>query len=331
MPLTTNGSYITVADEVLAHWTAANASLPGAAPLIVRLPKLNTGITRANLLTLRNTLETQQNAVQPARAAYYIARGSTNNQKVALLEHFNDFVTLFDAYYRGSDFYELRPYAPVLTAGKEAFCDPMGEAMALWEQLNLGPAPAGITLPLTLGDGTVQSAFASSISTLAFAYAAEKPKHFDLKMARALRNGTQNRVHEVLANYREAATSRLSEFPALLETLPRITPLPGHTPEPVNASAIFVAPNSSKIIWEPSNDPMLHSYQLSACAGPEWDGEDAQIQGTVFPGQPREFISAFGLNQPGAEVTFKVYVILTTGNEAGSAPMTVQRPVAQAA
>ena len=41
---------------------------------------------------------------------------------------------------------------------------------------------------------------------------------------------------------------------------------------------------------------------------------------------PREFITPFGLNQPGARVALKVYVILNTGNEAGSAAMFVQRP-----
>jgi len=32
------------------------------------------------------------------------------------------------------------------------------------------------------------------------------------------------------------------------------------------------------------------------------------------------------LNQPGAQVAFKVYVILNTGNEAGSAALLVERP-----
>ena len=34
-------------------------------------------------------------------------------------------------------------------------------------------------------------------------------------------------------------------------------------------------------------------------------------------------ITGFGLNQPGTQVTLKVYVVLTTGNEAGSAAMVV--------
>ena len=331
MPLTTNGSYITVADEVLAHWAEALLLLPPTKPLIVRLKKNDTGVTRANLVTLRGTLESQQNAVQPCRADYFIARGNIYNRKAALLEQFNDFVTLFDAYYQGTDFYELRPYAPMLAAGKDAFCTPMGEAMILWEKLNEGPAPAGITLPLVLGDGTEQGAFASSISALAFAYGAEQPLSFALKYARARRNGTQNRVHQVLVNYREAAEGRLREFPELLETLPRITPLPGHTPEKVNASSIFEAPDKSKIVHDESTDAMIERYELRGCMGSDWDEEDAVSIASHLPNQPREFITTFGLNQPGAQVTFKVYVILTTGNEAGSAPMSVQRPLAVAA
>lgn len=37
-------------------------------------------------------------------------------------------------------------------------------------------------------------------------------------------------------------------------------------------------------------------------------------------------MTTFGLTQPGAQVALKVYVILNTDNEAGSAPMIVQRP-----
>ena len=118
MPLTTNGSYITVIDEVLAHWAEALLVLPPTKPLIVRLKQNNTGVTRANLITLRGTLETQQNAVQSCRADFFIARGNTNNKKAALLEQFNDFVALFDAYYQGTDFYAGRSSRPADHQGR---------------------------------------------------------------------------------------------------------------------------------------------------------------------------------------------------------------------
>ncbi len=47
---------------------------------------------------------------------------------------------------------------------------------------------------------------------------------------------------------------------------------------------------------------------------------------TRGPNDPREFVTTFGLTQPGAEIALKVYVILSTGNEAGSAALLVERP-----
>jgi hypothetical protein len=60
--------------------------------------------------------------------------------------------------------------------------------------------------------------------------------------------------------------------------------------------------------------------------GTDYNNEDAVVIATNLPGATREFITPFGLTQPGAEVAMKVYVILTTGNEAGSAAMFVERP-----
>ena len=173
---------------------------------------------------------------------------------------------------------------------------------------------------------TAQGIFATNLSGLAFAYSAEKPKNFALKFARALRDGTQSRAYEILVGYREAAAGRLSPFPELLETRPRITPLPGHTPERVNASAVWEAPDKAKVVYEASPDAGLHSYQLRGNVGDEYSDEDAVVIATNAPGAPREFVTPFGLGLPGARGALKVYVILTTGNEAGSAALFVTRP-----
>jgi len=60
--------------------------------------------------------------------------------------------------------------------------------------------------------------------------------------------------------------------------------------------------------------------------GEEYQEEDAVVIATHGPNEPREFVSTFGLTQPGAQIALKVFVILTTGNEAGSAPLLVTRP-----
>jgi hypothetical protein len=61
--------------------------------------------------------------------------------------------------------------------------------------------------------------------------------------------------------------------------------------------------------------------------GDEYSHEDAVVIATNAPGAPREFTTPFGLTQPGTKIALKVFVILSTGNEAGSAAMFVERPV----
>lgn len=68
-------------------------------------------------------------------------------------------------------------------------------------------------------------------------------------------------------------------------------------------------------------------YELRGNPGDNYDDDDAIIITTHLPADPREFVTGFGLTQPGARAAFKVYVVLDSGNEAGSATMVVQRPV----
>jgi hypothetical protein len=136
----------------------------------------------------------------------------------------------------------------------------------------------------------------------------------------------QVRTYGAMLAYREGATNNYVLHPEMIETLPRLSPLPGHTPEAVNASATFEAPDESKIVHGASTEPLLEQYELRGCAGPDWNEEDAVTIASHAPNAPREFITDFALNQPGATATLKVYVILSTGNEAGSAAMLVHRP-----
>ena len=148
----------------------------------------------------------------------------------------------------------------------------------------------------------------------------------EVSLARAKRDLIEDQAYDVMKIYREVVPGKLSAFPALVATLPRLSPVPGHTPEAVNASAIFEAPDRTRVVYDESNDGLLHSYELRGNVGEDYSDEDAVVIATNLPDAPREFVTTFGLNQPGARIAMKVYVVLTTGNEAGSAAMLVQRP-----
>ena len=327
MAITGPASYLPTTIEFLTHWAQCNAALPPQSPLLPRLADGNTTVSRAQLLALRTQLQTQQNTVQSRLVDQGIARGGINLQKALLLELFSQFTARLDGFYQNTRFYEMRPLAPSISDGQAVFTRPLVDAMMLWEKINAGPAPAGVALPLALPDGTDHGAFASAVSALQFAYGDEQAKAQEVGLARADRNLLQTKIYAILKAYRETVPgSGVREFPALLETLPRLTPAPGHTPAAVNASAVFTAPNVSKVVYDASTDGLLHSYQLRGNVGGDYSDEDAIVIATHTPGEAREFLTPFGLNQPGAQVALKVYVILTTGNEAGSGAMLVHRP-----
>lgn len=325
MAITGPASYIPTMNDFIAHWAQCNAALPAGTPLIIRRLD-DTTVTLAQFTTARDLLQTQQNTIQSCLAAQQIARSVIHLKKVALLKQFALFNAVLDGYYQNTEFYSSRPLVPGLGAGQENFSRPLTDMMTLWEKMNAGPAPASVTLPVVLSDNTNQGGFASAVSQLQFAYAEESRKAQEVTLARAKRDIQQDRAYEVMKIYREAVPGKLALFPELVATLPRLTPAPGHTPEAVNASAIFQAPESSRVVYDESNDGMLARYELRGHVGEEYHEEDAVVIATNLPEAPREFVSAFGLTQPGAQVALKVYVILTTGNEAGSAPMIVQRP-----
>ncbi len=92
-------------------------------------------------------------------------------------------------------------------------------------------------------------------------------------------------------------------------------------------SATWVAAETkAEIQWEASPEETLQDYQLRAVPGPEYDADDATTLRTFLPAEPREFLTGAGFAIPGAAMTYKLYVRLTTGNESGSEAVTVTRP-----
>lgn len=324
MAITGNASYIPTMNTFAGHWALCNAALAPAA-LLVGMPD-KTSMSAAQFGTLRDALQTQQTTVQAKLNDQQIARADIDAKKTQLLASLNQFNGLLEAYYQQTNFYHARPKAPGLGDGQEAFTRPMVDAMTLWQKVNAAPAPAGITLPLTLADGTDQGTFASAISALQFSYVTLSTAEQNVALARMDRDNLQKTAYEAMKSYRLAVPVKLLLHPSLIATLPVLTPAPGHTPAPVNVSGVFQPPDAAKIVHGASPDPALQDYQLRGTIGDRYVDDDAVVIATHGPTDPLEFVTTFGLNQPGAKIAVKVFVVLTTGNECGSATVVIERP-----
>lgn len=321
MPIHDNASYISTINEFLPNWADVNTALPPTKPLI-----LKTGLTRAGLITLRDGLQTQLDLVQEELNDVEIASEALKQKRQALLARLNEFNGVIDAFYEGTTFQTARPLAPGIGEGEEKFTEPLRDMKSLWAKLNAAPAPTGVTLPLEL-DGEYDLAdFTAELQELRDAFEAVAVAEQDLKLERLTRDAQFKVIYEALRLYRLAVPARLPNNEVLLAALPRLTPEPGSTPDAVNASAVFVAPDQFRVTYGVSEAGDLKEYQLRGNAGGTFKSEDAVVIATNAKDAPREFVSSFGLTQPGAKVAVAVYVITLTGNQKGSAPMTITRP-----
>ena len=336
MPISSNATYIPTLDEFAAHWAQVNNALGLPANALV----LKGGVTVSALGQMRAQLVGHQAEVQAQRNEVQIARNTVKILRGVLMEVLEKFNGILDGYYSGSIFDGVRPKMPGAGVNLLEFSDAMQDGKNLWSRIEGQPAPAGLTLPLSLpvpvpaimGQAAVSAVnlglFSTLLGLLQTAHANIKAAEQDLSLARKTRNGTQEAIYEVLKNYRLSVPTKLPSSSVLLETLPRLTAEGTRTPEAVNASGVFVPPDQAKIVFDASEDTELAGYDLHAVVGEDWDAEDAEVVATLPPGaDPREFITTFGLNQPGAVATYVVYVRLTTGNHKGGAPITIARPV----
>ena len=255
MAITGNASYTATMNDFAAPWAQCNVALAPAA-LLISMPD-KSSLTKIQFDGKRTALQAQQTTVQSALNDRQIARGDIDLKKAGLLAWFNQFTELLEAYYQGTKFFAARPKAPGIGDGQENFTRPLIDAMTLWEKVNLAPAPAGVTLPLTLADGTDQGVFASTISALQFAYATEASAAQALNLARTDRDELQDVAYAAMKSYRKAVPPRLAQHPTLVETLPALTPVGGHTPESVNVSGVFLPPDSARVVYTESTDPDL--------------------------------------------------------------------------
>ena len=323
MPLSNLASYPPTMNEFISHWEQVNAAID---PDLTIVAPDKTSVTRATFTALRETLLVQVQNVIGFLNDKEIARGDIRLRKTRLLALFNEFNAVLDGYYVGTPFINARPYAPSSSDAVEVFLMPMRDALSLWQKLAAGPAPAGITLPLVLADGTGSDDFEELIQGLQSAQAAEANANQNAVLARGKRDITMALAKALMVTYRKAVPARCVLHPELVAAMPAVTPPPGHTPDPVNASAVFQAPDQAKIVYDASEETTLARYELRGNPGDTYDENDAVTITSHLPADPREFLTGFGLTQPGTHAAFKVFVVLDTGNEAGSATMIVARP-----
>ena len=316
MPITGPASFLPTTNEFLAHWATANDALGVSGPLV-----LKGGVALGDLEDLRDLLQGQRAAVEVALNGREEARADLEGKKALLLLWLNRFNTKLEAVAEDPKWLAMRPEAFSQGDGMGKVVPPLDDAADIWSRYD-AVADSGLAI---IG-GTGIADFNTALGELKDLYADYAVKDNGVSMARAKRNETQELIRAVLLNYRKRIEAEFEEGSPVLETLPRYTPLPGHTPEPVSASGAFNAGSGqAELSWTESTDTKLTEYEVRGVAA-DYDAEDESVIANIAAGAVRTWTGSFGLGVPGAQASFRVYVMTSTGNERASNTVSLERP-----
>ena len=319
MPISTIGTYLPTIQQFTNHWTQVNVEL-AATPLI-----LTGGYALANLQTERANLETAILAVTPADNVRANTATDRDIKKNAVRSRLAQFRALVPGVMAGSIYVRNVPKMPRFTINEAQYLQPFDDMANVWSQINAAPPP-GFTAPLTLQGGYTQAAFVAELAVLRAAYIAAGNAIANARIARERRDLLLPGIRTRLQQYRTVARGRIPATSPLLNTIPVYSPAPGSTPAPVSVSGAWNAGTGKAVLtWLPSTNPALESYSVRTAPGSSYRTTDenslVSLDKTVTT-----FATDAGLAVPGSVAVYRVYVVLTTGNEKGSATVKITRP-----
>jgi hypothetical protein len=322
MPLDTIGSYPAVMDEVLAHWTDVNTAL-GAPPAPELM--LQGAYTRAMFVTDRAAVEGQIIAIEDLENARETGAAQRDILKAAIRTRLGQFRAMLRAVLPGSKYPRAVPPLPAPTSVESKFLAAFDDMHSLWTRINADVSIAGFTPPLVIG-GYALATCTTDLAALRTAFTAVTTAENDLDVGRQGRDGLLRPARERMVQYRAAVEATFGPTHPLTLSLPVLFSAAGSTPAAVTLSGAWnSASAAADLAWTASADPDLEEYEVRFSPGPSYDAGTSSVAGNLPP-LTLALATDAGLAASADQASFKVFVRLTTGNEAGSNTLTITRP-----
>jgi hypothetical protein len=319
MPISSTVDYIPVMDEFLAHWASLDES--------VVLSEDNKPISMQDFSGLRQDLDRIKSVLQSRLNDLELARVKLEDLRQKAGDRIAEFNRRVRAEFPNKGIFSRLPAVPARTAGRDAFLDAMDDVLDLWNRANQLPPTPVFTAPLRLMGGLTRESFEDMRAELDKAFTGRGAAEAGAFSQRFLRNSLQDRVKSLMVLYRMKIEGLYAPDSRQVATLPRVTPLPGSTPDAVEAKGQWNSETQrAEITWTASEDPDLASYQIRSVPGPDYSSDDESLMATIPPTGPLAWQNGQGLAVPGSIMSYKVYVRLSTGNEAGSEAIAVLHP-----
>ena len=323
MPISDIGSYVTVGREFEAH--AADVNVDRLANALAEFAWPD-GYLAANLTADVDAVEAAITAQVSLDNALSIGTNGRDAMRVALRDRFVDFRKLIDYRLKASVYSTSLPATPHETASEQKFLRAIDDMADLWTRIDADAGTPNFTPPLVFSDGYALAALQTDIAALRTQYKAVVEAENDARMGRKQRDALLQPLRDRFLEYRQGIEVEYGEQHAFTLSLPQVTPAPGSTPDAVTASGVWDAGTLEGVItWTESSEANFDHYDVRMTPGATYDTENDITIFSVAAGTT-EHRTLDGLLNSGDVASFKVYVVLTTANEAGSNTVTITRP-----
>ncbi len=340
MPISGSASYGTTGQEFFDHWQAADAALGAAGPLVLPGRPLGwpTDVNSSVLGGLLADWDLKVSAIQSAVNGLELGRGELVIQQTEMLELLGQFTDKVRGLLSGTKWINAVPLQPSIGDAQSRFCAPLDDAEDLWERINDEQA-LGVGKVLMLQDRTVDPVVPMSFATFATRLATMKARwrgnsrlELDLKLRRGERDAIQARMYPIMLNYRLVLPSNFGPGTPIGDTLPRLTPEKGSTPDAAVVTGSYDPVKEKGVVSAaiPAQTG-LKKARLLYSPGASWDADSAStVQTILLAGvnlaNPVVFETDFALSASGSHALFRVEIENDTGNVAQSNIVDVVRP-----
>lgn len=306
-------------DEFAQHWDAVNTDLGSDVTL-------QGGYDRDDFIAERDGLAAINTSVIQLTNVRQIASVTRDTSREAVRERIRQFRAQVQTQLAGSGYVSALPELPRERSGEGGMLEALDDASHLWTLINADVTTAGFTPPLLLAGGYDLATFNTDITGMRTAFQNVRQALKNLQLERNNRDNLLEPARERMKQYQTAVEANLPAGHALLDSVPRLSPLPGSTPDAVTLSGSWDASqNAASLSWTESTEPNLDHYELRMTPGDTYDSNNDQQVGNFPPGTLATETTA-GVSASGLSATFRLFVVLTTGNEKGSTDVTVQVP-----
>lgn len=336
-------SYVPVGNQFYLHWGDVDQALGAGNELVLAgyIVKSSQPITRTVFKQWYDDLLLERTAVSSLVADVDLAKGSYEDRKAQLILRQEQLHMAVRGNAPKSRYDRSLPAQVQLDDTVQVIQDAMVRVRQVWTSIN-ADAQLGIQVPVTLEGGLDLAGFLQLLNGIPGATPEAPPiipglRHLydkvaelegKLKLARESRNDLQDRLYEMMKNYRPLAGRKFPPDHALNDSMPALTPPQSTTPPAVQIVVTYDVPlQKAKIVVVGTVPAGVNELEVRGVPGSTYVADDESTLGTIPLNGPLEFLTDTFHQTAGQSATYKVFTGNASGGEAGSNAGTATRPV----